>query len=305
MTLCVAVTIADGLVLGADSMTMLRDPETDTTKHYPNAEKVFELPNLPIVAMTYGLGAIGRRSIGTLIDEWAVSRPVFEKGEYTVHNVAEDLGNFIFKAHRQYREAIERDVTRRQDAALASPASGQPKAEYNPSDWTTGLVVGGYQPGSYFPWLYSWEEPERDGVAAGLACVREHEGDRGADGPEPGVDYWGDTVALDRIYRGLDPLLLQDVGTLLRPDSADGLGKALERQRWRVLFDGMPLQDAIDFAKFLLDLGCNFRRFSQDAPQIGGDADIVAVTRTRVFWPHRKPIGSALASVPMVTPKQS
>jgi hypothetical protein len=304
VTLCVAITTPDGLVLGADSMTVLRDPESGSTKQYPNAEKVFDLPNLAIAVMTYGLGAIGRSSIGNLIDEWSETRPTFEKGGYTVKDVAQHLGDFIFARHRQVRKEIEREVVRKQDEALSNPAAVRETAEYVPAEWTTGLVMGGYQPDCYFPWLYSWEEPERVGVDPGLVCVRKHEGTLGVDGPVPGIDYWGDTVALDRIYRGLDPSLFAEIASHLPQSANVDVKRLLDRHRWPVLFE-MPLQDAIDFAKFMIDLGCNFRRFSPDAPQVGGDADIVVVTRKRIYWPHRKPISTALASVNPIMPRQT
>lgn len=297
MTLCVAVTTANGLIMGADSMTALRVVETDLSKSYAHAEKVFDLPNLPIAAMTYGLGAIGRKSIGILIDEWSEKRPAFEKRLFTVREVAESLGTFIFSQHRIFREQIEQNVRRQQDEALSNPTAGREKGpiEFVPTEWTTGLVIGGYQPDSYFPWLYAWEEPERPGVATGLTCVREHEGSEGEDGPEPGLDYWGDTAPLERLYRGLDPLLLAHLLEHIRPGSIEAVSEAFEKHRWPIIFDGMPLKDAVDLAKFMLEVGCNFGRFGEGLANVGGETDVVVVTRQKVFWPHRKALGAALA----------
>ncbi|MHB8306089.1 MAG: hypothetical protein ACYDEU_08790 [Vulcanimicrobiaceae bacterium] len=167
--------------------------------------------------------------------------------------------------------------------------------QYRPTDWTTGLIIGGYQPGSYYPWLYSWEEPEREGVPPGLQCVREHEGQNGEDGPEPGIESWGETTALDRLYRGLDPILLSQLPGMLKPEHMAEMNDLLDRHRWSVLFDGMPIKDAADLTKFMLDLGCNFGRFSEGIPRVGGDPDVVIVTRTKIHWTHRKSIGAALA----------
>jgi hypothetical protein len=298
MTLCVGITTSDGLILAADSMTELHDPLTSSSKFYPNAEKIFELPNLSMAAMTYGLGAVGRQSIGNLIDEWTEKRPVFEKsGSYAVSDVAASLAEFIFSRHRKFRENMKADIEQRQREALSNPNVAASDLEYNDTDWTTGLIVGGYQPESYFPWLYAIEEPARKDIPVGLTCVRNHEGDAGMDGPEPGIDYWGEAAALDRVYRGCDPSLLLDMAALMPPDAVNKLEAMLRRHRWGVLFDGMPLKDAADLAKFMLDVGCNFGRFSEGSPRVGGDAEVVVVTRTRTYWPYRKPIGAALAAV--------
>lgn len=54
---------------------------------------------------------------------------------------------------------------------------------FDPLEWTTGLVIGGFQHNSRFPHLYAWEEPARPGHAEGLQCVRPHQG---REGPQAG-----------------------------------------------------------------------------------------------------------------------
>ena len=49
LTLCVAVTTADGLIMGADSMTVVRDGPLSKT--YANANKVLEIAGLPIAGI--------------------------------------------------------------------------------------------------------------------------------------------------------------------------------------------------------------------------------------------------------------
>ncbi len=41
--------------------------------------------------MTYGLGALGRRSIASLVDEWNTGRSGYEKRRYTVEEVGDAL----------------------------------------------------------------------------------------------------------------------------------------------------------------------------------------------------------------------
>jgi len=193
MTLCVAVTTAGGLVLGADSMTVVTDGPA--TKTYANAVKIFEVPGLPVGILTYGLGSLGRRSIGILIDEWSANQPSFAKKGYTVQEVAESVGSFVFERHRLFRDKMRLILEENQKHALEN---GTPESAplFNELDYATGLIVGGFQPDSMFPWLWAWEEPARPGVSNGLTQVRPHEGENG---PVAGLDYWGETHSLDRL----------------------------------------------------------------------------------------------------------
>lgn len=292
MTLCVAVTTAEGLVLGADSMTVVKTESQ--TKQYTNANKVFEIPNLPIVVMTYGLGAVGRRSIGSLLQEWSEQRIPYEKADYAVQCVAQDLSDFVFDRHKQYLAQLRAQAEQRQERVLGGgSATGDEAEPFEPREYLTGLVVGGYQPNSRFPWLYTREEPARPGIPEGLTLTRPHQGIAGRDGPEPGLDYWGDTIALDRLYHGCDAQLV----TALRDvtNDQDALHDTAMGQSWQVVFEGMPVQDAADLVQFMLEVGCGFERFKEGVPQIGGALDIAVVTQSRTHWSARKPMTSALA----------
>lgn len=293
MTLCVTVTTADGLAMGADSMTSVR--ASSQTKYFSNADKVFEISGLPIVAMTYGQGAVGRRSISSLVEEWADQRPAYEKEGYTVEQIARDLCDFVFSRHREFREFLRSETERHQAEALAGAASDD-NVPYDPLEWITGLVIGGYQPNSRYPWLFTWEEPDRTGLQSTLSCVRPHEGPDGRDGPVPGVNYWGATAALDRLYRGFDGELVAAIRPLLQePAKLESAEELAEKHRWPIVFEGMPLQDAADMVRFLLEVGCGFERFKEGIPQIGGELDIAVVARRKIHWPTRKPMTSALS----------
>jgi hypothetical protein len=280
--------------MGADSMTIVRTEAE--TKQYSNADKVFEIHGLPMVVMTYGVGAVGRRSIGSLVQEWTEQRPSFEKGDHTVEQIAQDLGNFVFDQHRHFVDQERAKAEARQEEALLGNTQGGETAEvspFNPQDYMTGLVFGGYQPKSRFPWLYAWEQPARSGIPEGLRLQRTHEGAAGEDGPEPGVDYWGDTIALDRLYRGADSNFIQQLEGIV--GDRDALHNIALDQCWPIIFEGMPLQDAADLVRLMLEVGSGFERFKPGSPQIGGELDIAVLTQARTHWVSRKPMSSALA----------
>lgn len=298
MTLCVAVTTADGLVMGADSMTFVRDAALQ--KSYFNANKVFELPGLPIVVMTYGLGALGRRSIGSLIEEWADGRPDYGN-DFTVMQVANDICDWVFKRHRAYRAEVERalEALRADRLAAQTPDALETSTDrppevpaYTDEDWSTGLIVGGYEPGSFFPWLWTYEEPRSSAlVAEGLHCPRPHEGaPDGDEGPASGLDWWGDAEALRRLVGGFDPDLIRELGV----DDASFQSTA-NAFKWPVAYEGMPIQDAVNLAEFLLQVGCGYERFKAGDAFVGGEVDIAVVGRRGIHWKNRKPLTEAMS----------
>jgi len=51
----------------------------------------------------------------------------------------------------------------------------------------------------------------------------------------------------------------------------------------------MPIQDAIDLARFLVDVAVNYSRFSPGPPLAGGKIEIAAITKHEDFkWIQRK-----------------
>lgn len=74
MTIAISVKINDGVVLASDSASTLLLPdnggELKVQGVYNNANKVFNLrKNLPIGAITWGDGSIGRASISTIMKD--------------------------------------------------------------------------------------------------------------------------------------------------------------------------------------------------------------------------------------------
>jgi len=169
---------------------------------------------------------------------------------------------------------IRAEVERMQVEVLAVKGTGFAHASvapFDPADWMTGIVVGGYQPNSFFPWLWTWEEPARPGVGKGLQWARAHEGPSGEDGPASGLDFWGGTRALERLVHGYDRQLLERLKIGMSNDFEENqLPLILEESRWKIVLEGMPIQDAADLARFILQTGAGYEHFGEGTPQIGG-----------------------------------
>ncbi len=121
-------------------------------------------------------------------------------------------------------------------------------------DYLTGLVIGGYQPGSVYPWLWRWEEPVEPGINGSLEQTRPHEGQEGEHGPSSGLDYWGDTRAIERLISGHDRRLFADLEQSGALTQRDGLEDVVRMHRWDVVYEGMAIQDAADLASSFFKL---------------------------------------------------
>lgn len=86
MSIVVAVRVGDGLVMAADSASTLAatDPtgkELGVAKVFNNATKLLQLRDYPIAVASWGAGTIGARTISSLVEEFANSRPSIGRGD--------------------------------------------------------------------------------------------------------------------------------------------------------------------------------------------------------------------------------
>lgn len=238
MTICVSVKVRDGLVLGTDSMAQIWGQD-DTgnrgvVKAYSNARKLFQICDLPIGAMTYGIGNLGPRSMQGLIRDFS-SR---YEGERTVESVVKSLFDFFSGI---YHEVFS-------DAPV--PA--------------LGFYVAGYSEGQPFP-----EECE-------FLFPRDSEARQVRPQDEFGASWRGVDLPFTRLYKGYDPramnALCQETGA-----SEKTVREIVDRYESPVVYDGMPVQDAINFAGFILQTTVGLASFELGAPSCGGPLQVAIV----------------------------
>lgn len=264
MTICVSVKVAEGLVLAADSTVMLEGTastpqgmQSGILQSFEHANKVTQVGDYPIGVLTWGLGAIEARTLQSLVmeHEYALLRRA-DNANYDVRGIADGILSF---------------VRARYDAAF--PAGGARPV--------LGMLAGGYSDGQFFPHTYvcelprqhDWEEVHPDGPA----------------GPSFGAAWWGQTDALTRLIRGFHPPAMEE----LVKRGAD----AKIVQQWMdegvsslpLVFDGMPIQDAVDFASFAVQLTIGRFRFGLGPALCGGNVDIAVITPRAFHWAQRKP----------------
>jgi hypothetical protein len=263
VTICVSVRVAEGLVMAADSVVMLAgDIPTPTgvqrqmLQTFEYATKVARVKEYPMGVMTWGLGSISARSIQSLVMEFEYEYRGAPADTFGVRTVADDLLQFI--------------VTR-YDAAYPAPTQDQ----------TLGLFVGGYSAKEFFSTQYSCELP-------GQRTWQPVRPDRPDGSPDFGLNWYGLGDALQRLFLGFDTAALQKlVDRGVDPTVIQAWINAGE-PALPLVFDGMPIQDAVDFAQYAANVVIGRWRFGPGAPLVGGAVDI-AVIRPRSFsWAKRK-----------------
>lgn len=268
MTICVAIRVNECIVFAADSATTLsiRLPTgQEQTLVFRHGHKVFNLHKaLPVCAMTYGTGNIGRASVSMLAKDFRAlitSGPAawkIDQKTYTIEEIATKFQRFLYQERFQ--------------ALNPTPTWSQPM----------GLYVGGYSGTSDMHEVWSFTIDVYGQSAAAICVAR--------DGV-CGLNVGGDTEAFQRLAFGFAPSVANSlVGILGDPaTAAQAIATIRQSSERSLVWDAMPVQDAIDFADYLVDVTKGFVRFLPGHDTVGGDTDIAVVTKHEGFkWVRRK-----------------
>lgn len=274
VTIALVIKVNDGVVLAADSATTmttrLPDGSVAVGNIYNNANKVFNLhKELPIGAMTWGLGNIGPASIATLTKDMrrlfhgtgADADWKLDPADYDVSYVADQVREFLFTD--RYQPLCE----------------GMEPAEPPP---VLGFLTVGYSSDSDQPQIFVMNlgEPEGDQATEVLE-------------DDTGAMWWGQPEAISRIVTGMSldvpqALLNLDIG--LTDEQAFGITNSVRSQIMPQLVPpAMPIQDAIDLAEFLVYATIQYVRFCPGHATVGGPIEIATITKHEGFkWVTRK-----------------
>ncbi len=257
--------VTDGIVLAADSASSFFDETGARIKIYNNANKVFNLVKTqPIAAMVYGCGSIGASSVETLTKDLRTRLSDSKNDQYGIDLAAYTIKEVAEKARRfLYEECYK--------AAYPDP---DPK-------YLMGYRVCGYSASQSLAEVWEFS-------IVGADCLPPYQ----IQGTESfGVRWAGENEPLDRLVLGV-PGALDEV-LAERGVPADEARKifleVIRRSGWSPTLPAMPIQDAIDVAKFLVETACGYAKFGIRAETIGGPIEIAAITKYEGFkWISRK-----------------
>jgi hypothetical protein len=258
--------VHDCLVFAADSAVTLYygfDAQgKEIINVLPHGNKVFNLHrDLPICAMTCGLGNLGSDSIATLAKDLRIllmsDSPDYglDPENYTIEEVAQKTRKFLFEEK-------------------FSSLPEKPKAEMS-------FYVGGYSSNAVSPerWLVKIQSASNASPAP--ECLAK----------DTGLSWGGQPDAIYRLVMGVG---INHVSALaeagLSQDQVQSASASLLKNLQAPFLHGaMPVQDAIELADFLVETTKRFVRFLPGADTAGGDTDIAVVTKHEGFkWVRRK-----------------
>ena len=262
MTICVSVKTRQGLVLGTDSMstiTALVDGQIRVVKTYRNARKLTQIGQLPVGVFTYGVGNIGQRSLYGLITEFCRQLP----DEKAVPDIAKNLSAFIEPEYQKH--------------------FGSGSDEHK-----LGLYVAGYSPASALPEEWSFEFPD---AAQPKPVQSEDSFD---------VNWRAITIPFMRLHQGFDirfyAMLADKMLKLGISEKAMKSIFSLFKETIEdipltpsIHFASMPIQDAINFAVYVLQTTIGYTTFESVTPSCGGPLQIAVITEDRGFVWVREP----------------
>lgn len=281
MTVCVSVKVSEGLVLASDSAAAISGAISNDgnqgppgiLKTYDHARKLSHLKDYPIATLTWGSYLVGPRSVESLIKEYEQNLPSLAEEEekakeerlqgktpkpykFDVHDIAKGIHKHVSKAY--------------------SAEYGHVNDEQKPP---LGILVSGYSSKKFFPdqWLLNFPK-QKD-----LVELRPDINGK----PSFGANWFGLTDAIVRLHWGRDDRAL-DILKEKFDISADEINAILQPLQYPVPFEGMPLQDAIDYATYLINVTIGRFRFVIGAPLCGGEIDIAVVTPNTFTWVNRK-----------------
>ncbi|HEV2350534.1 MAG TPA: hypothetical protein VG028_11890 [Terriglobia bacterium] len=276
MSVAVLIGVHDGVVLAADSastlslavpMGVLPPGQAVVGNVYDNANKIFNIvKGQPIGCITFGSGNIGNASIGTLIKDLrkkltdTPKEMEFDTEKYTMKEIAEILAKFLGAECNK----VEKPV----------------KANTN-----VGFLLGGYsKPGDLGE---AWSVEIIQGVPQAPKQLRKPD--------EVGISWGGQTEVLQRMIIGASPSIFNVLAEVAQPKQTPAeiatqlMPLISARLQAQIVFAPMPIQDAIDLARFLVHTAIMFSRFSPGPNVVGGPIEIAAITKHESFkWISRK-----------------
>lgn len=275
VTVALYVKVWDGIVLATDSATTFEvmTPQGQLLHQvYDNANKIFHLHRqLPIAAMTFGIGAVGPASISSLSKSFRLQLMGRDP------NYAEplDINNFTVK-----------DVADRASKMFAQAARDSNVSQWPDAPNGLGYVVVGMSTDcdQAEVWLLKFEgktlEPAPEEI-----LKRDDYGFKAYAQPEP----------VNRLFNGYDDslrsaLIQNEIRVGKTPtDAEQAIDTFLAPLHLDPVQPGMPLPDAIALARFMVETTEGYARYRIGPDTVGGPVEVASISPHEGFkWIHRK-----------------
>ena len=256
MTIIASVKVRDGLVLATDSMTTIQATidkagRKAVIKTYSNAKKLFHIGDAPIGAMIYGIGNIGQRSIEGLMFDFSVKElsVLTQQKKENVQGVAKALFGYFNTLYQTEFTNIP--------------------LEQKIRDFRLGIFVAGCSKGK--PFVEEWE----------FLLPRDDKVKQVRSDAAFGASWRGVDLPFTRLLKGFDPRSRQKLREHGISDKI--IGEALQSWKANIAYDGMPVQDAINLAVFIVKTTIGLVSFEIGAPSCGGPLQVASILPDGTF----------------------
>jgi len=274
MSVVIVVKVSEGLVLGADSAATIQGrverpegPQEGILKTYFNARKLLQIGDFPIGVLTWGTAFIGLRTIESLVREWEYEKYWQSQEDYETQYNQEDF---------QVKACAE-GLCKHLSKVYAEEFGAQPDQQRP----LTGIIVAGYSHKKFFPEIWRFVLPlDSDGKI--------HDQRPDLDGkPDFGAHWFGLTDAIVRLHFGRDE---RSIGIISEKFNIphEEIHEILQPLQYQIPFAVMPLQDAIEYANYMLNVTVGRYRFVIGPELCGGQIEIAAITQNKFNWISRK-----------------
>jgi hypothetical protein len=262
MSVIVAATLPDGVVLGSDTSNSIPGPPDDydgpmppdvtqrggLLKVFEGRETILALGQRPIGVAIYGTPTIGSRSIESHLQEFIVSDPHgVIGGASTLQAVAEELRSFFFRLHEKVVVPSVEEFRKR-------PYNEVPESE-RPG---FGFVLGGYSANSYSGETWHIFVPTNKEPVQ-LRKPGDHS-----------LNWFGNIDPINRFIKGYSDNMVAELRRYIE-NSRDRLLSDQEQKDFNRIIDSseyimpttaMPVKVGVEMVRFLVGLSINYYRFA-------------------------------------------
>ena len=274
MSVVIVVKVSEGLVLAADSAAnisgQLTTPEGQVLsegvlKSYYTARKLIQIGDLPIGVLTWGQGNLGPRTIESYIREWE-----FRNGWQSHDSFKERYGDVQYSV-RAFADGLQSHLSEIHARLHAGPPMSERPA--------LGVIVAGYSDGAVFPEIWRFVLPYDQQI------VNQRPDKNGE--PDFGASWFGLTDSIVRLHFGIDDAAVAILSEKLGTPQTE-LRKMVAEIQYQIPFGLMPLQDATEYASYLMNTAVGRFRFVIGPELVGGKVDIAIITQRQFKWIAQK-----------------
>ena len=272
MSVVIIVKVSEGLVLGADSAAtlsgQLKEPAgqvyNGVLKTFYNAKKLLHIGDLPIGVLNWGGAFIGNRTLESQVRQWEYDKSWSSRSSFS----AKYSDHFLVKACADGLHERLSEVYAEEYAGISEDDRPQ-----------IGIIVAGYSEGEFFPEIWRFVLPHD-------TEVHNQRPDKNGK-PDFGASWFGVTEPIVRLHFGCDELAVRILSEKFTIPEEE-IREALQPLQYPIAFPQMPLQDAIDYATYLLNVAVGRFRFVLGPELCGGQLDIAIITQNEFKWISQK-----------------